>query len=340
MRSWVFGLVYLLEIATHSMAEPHKNTDWPRVGNDSGCMRYSPLTMIDRTNVARLKPVWTYHTGELEGRKGKTIECTPIVIDGMMYVTTGYLRVVALDATTGKEIWQFDPLKDHPFPHPTGLRRRQSGLRYWSDGKPGGERADHPRHVGRPTVLARREDGQARPEVRRRGIRNLRELSSDKDHASLSYGPTSAPAIWKDTIIVGVSCDEGPGIAAPGDIRAFNVRTGLQVWRFRTVPRPGEFGNDTWVGESWKERGGANAWGGISVDVERGMVFAGLGSASFDFYGGDRRGDNLFANCTIALDAQDRQTDLALSDVASRSLGPRLAGLSQSGQGRSRRQAD
>ena len=110
--------------------------------------------------------------------------------------------------------------------------------------------------------------------------------------------------IWNDTIIVGVSCGEGPGIAAPGDIRAFDVRTGKELWRFRTVPGPGEYGRDTWEGDSWKDRGGANAWGGLSVDVDRGLVFAGLGSASFDFYGGDRHGDNLFANCTIALEAQ------------------------------------
>ena len=115
------------------------------------------------------------------------------------------------------------------------------------------------------------------------------------------------PAIWHDTIVVGVSCDEGPAVAAPGDIRAFDVRTGREVWRFHTVPRPGEFGHDTWEGDSWKDRGGANAWGGFSVDADRGLVFAGLGSATFDFYGGDRRGDNLFANCTIALDAQDGQ---------------------------------
>jgi quinoprotein glucose dehydrogenase len=110
--------------------------------------------------------------------------------------------------------------------------------------------------------------------------------------------------IWKDTIIVGVSCDEGPGISAPGDIRAFDVHDGKQVWEFHTVPRPGEFGHETWKGDSWKDRGGANAWGGLSVDPKRGMVFAGLGSAAFDFYGGDRHGDNLFANCTIALDAK------------------------------------
>ena len=137
----------------------------------------------------------------------------------------------------------------------------------------------------------------------RGGILNLRD-GLDPKVAALDYGPTSAPAVCNDTIVVGISCGEGPGIAAPGDIRAFDVRTGTEVWRFRTVPGPGEFGNETWKGDSWKGRGAANAWGGFSVDARRGLVFAGLGSAAFDFYGGDRHGDNLFANCTIALEAK------------------------------------
>jgi quinoprotein glucose dehydrogenase len=120
----------------------------------------------------------------------------------------------------------------------------------------------------------------------------------------MPYGPTSAPAVWQDTVILGFSCGEGPEPAAPGDVRAFDVRSGKQAWRFHTVPRPGEFGNDTWAGDSWKDRGGANAWGGFSVDWQRGWVFCGLGSAAFDFYGGDRQGQNLFANCTLALDAR------------------------------------
>ena len=145
--------------------------------------------------------------------------------------------------------------------------------------------------------------GKLDPSFGRGGILNLRQ-HLEPHHARLGYGPTSAAAIWKDRIIVGVSCDEGPRLSAPGDIRAFDVRTGALIWEFRTVPRPGEFGSETWKGESWKDRGGANAWGGFSVDVDRGLVFAGLGSAAFDFYGGDRHGANLFANCTIALDAR------------------------------------
>src|SRR6516165_10371307 len=209
--------------------------DWPGVGNDPGCMRYSHLDQINRENVSRLKPAWTYHTGELEGRTGKTIECTPIVIEGVMYVTTAYLRVVALDAATGKELWQFDPLKDHPFEHQPASGGVNRGCAHWSDGKPGGERRIiHGTSDGRLFSLNAR-NGKLDPKFGDGGIRNLRK-ELDPTVAALDYGPTSAPAIWKNTIIVGVSCGEGPGIAAPGDIRAFDARTGDEVWRFRTVP--------------------------------------------------------------------------------------------------------
>jgi quinoprotein glucose dehydrogenase len=296
------AVVCLLALAGRASGQTPTNVDWPGVGNDPGCMRYSTLDQISRSNVSRLKPIWTYHTDELQGRPGKTIECTPIVVDGVMYVTTGYLRVVALDAASGREHWQFDPLKDHPFPHRLASGGVNRGCGYWSDGRPGGERRIiHGTSDGRLFCLDAKS-GKLDTGFGDGGILNLRK-SLDPKVAALDYGPTSAPVIWKNTIIVGVSCGEGPGIAAPGDVRAFDVKTGEQVWRFRTVPAPGEFGNDTWEGESWKDRGGANAWGGLSVDVSRGLVFAGLGSAAFDFHGGDRHGDNLFANCTIALDA-------------------------------------
>jgi quinoprotein glucose dehydrogenase len=303
MRSDLIAVVCLLAFGGHAAGQSRPIDDWPRVGNDPGCMRYSRLDQINRENVTRLKPVWTYHTRELEGRIGKTIECTPIVIEGVMYVTTGYLRVVALDGATGKELWQFDPLKDHPFEHRPMSGGVNRGCAYWSDGKPDGERRIiHGTSDGRLFSL-NAKTGKLDPKFASGGIRNLHD-ELDPKIVALGYGPTSATVIWKDTIIVGVSCDEGPGIAAPGDIRAFDVRTGKEVWRFRTVPRPGEFGNETWEGDSWKDRGGANAWGGLSVDVDRGLIFAGLGSAAFDFYGGDRHGANLFANCTIALDAK------------------------------------
>ncbi len=303
MRLAYLPIVLFLASTGQAPGQAPRSVDWPTVGHDPGCLRYSPLDQINRETVARLKPAWTYHTGELAGRAGKTIECTPIVIDGVMYLTTGYLRVVALDAATGKELWQFDPRKERPYEHQPTSGGVNRGCAYWSDGRPEGERRIiHGTADGRLFSLDAKT-GKLDPKFAEGGVRNLRK-ELDPKFAALGYGPTSAPALWRDTIIVGVSCGEGPGIAAPGDIRAFDVRTGGEVWRFRTVPGPGEFGHESWKGDSWRDRGGVNAWGGFSVDAERGLVFAGLGSAAFDFYGGDRLGDNLFANCTIALDAR------------------------------------
>jgi quinoprotein glucose dehydrogenase len=280
-----------------------QNVDWPCVGNDAGGMRYSELDQIDSNNVSQLRPAWTWHTGELDAEgNGNTIECTPLVVEGVMYVTTGKLRVVALDAATGEELWQFDPVKEHPFPHAPASGGVNRGCAYWSDGQPDGQRRIlHGTSDGRLFSLDART-GKLDPNFGEGGVRNMRD-ELDPAVATLPYGPTSAPAVCGDAVIVGVSCGEGPGIASPGDIRAFDVRTGRQLWAFHTVPQPGEFGHEGWPGDSWKHRGGANAWGGLTVDVERKRVFAGLGSASFDFYGGDRPGDNLFANCTICLDA-------------------------------------
>jgi quinoprotein glucose dehydrogenase len=306
MRLCVIALACLLPLAGPAAGQTAQMVDWPGVGNDPGCMRYSALDQINRETVKRLRPAWTFHTGELDGLQGKTIECTPIVIEEVMYITTGHLRVLALDAATGRVLWQFDPLKEYPREHPLASNGVNRGCAYWSDREAGGERRIiHGTADGRLFSLDART-GKLDPKFGAGGVRDLR-AELDPKVARLSYGPTSAPALSGDTIVIGVSCGEGPGIAAPGDIRAFDVRTGKEVWRFRTVPGPGEFGHDTWGGESWRDRGGANAWGGISVDAERGLVFAGLGSAAFDFYGGDRPGANLFANCTVALDARTGQ---------------------------------
>ena len=284
-------------------ADTPAGKNWIAVGGDRGCQRYSVLNQITRDNVSELEVAWKFHTGELDRKQKKTIECTPLIIDGVMYITTGHLRVVALNAATGEEIWSFDPFKNHQAAGPLASGGVNRGLAYWSDEKPDGKRRIiHGTSDGRLFSFDA-ATGELDSKFGTEGIKDLRE-DLHRDISRLGYGPTSAPAICGDVIIVGVSNGEGPGEAAPGDIRAFDVRTGRQVWRFHTVPRPGEFGNDTWPEDGWKNRGGANAWGGVSVDIERNMVFAGLGSAAFDFYGGDRHGENLFANCTIAIDAK------------------------------------
>ena len=277
----------------------YEKGDWFCVGGDRGCMRYSRVDQINRSNVSDLRVAWTYHTGELDAL---TIECTPVIVDGTMYITTGHLKVVALDATNGQPLWDFDPFASGEPEVPLASGGVNRGVAYWSDGTANGERRIiHGTADGRLFSLVA-ATGDLDPAFGVDGVVDLR-AGLDRDIAGLPYGPTSAPAIFRDTIILGNSSGEGPGPVAPGYVRAFNVRTGREVWRFHTVPRPGEHGNDTWEGDSWKNRGGANAWGGASVDEERGIVFVALGSATFDPYGGDRKGQNLFANSVVALDA-------------------------------------
>lgn len=294
----------LVLISSHSLqADQPASKDWIAVGGDRGAQRYSSLNQINRKNVSQLKVAWTFKTGELNLQRQKTIECTPLIIEGVMYISTGHLRVVALNAASGEELWSFDPFENHSAAGPLASGGVNRGVAYWSDEEPNGKRRIiHGTSDGRLFSLDA-QTGKFDAEFGNAGVKDLRE-DLQRDISKLGYGPTSAPAICGDNIIIGVSNGEGPGDAAPGDIRAFDVETGKQVWRFHTVPREDEYGNETWAKDSWKNRGGANAWGGVSVDVERGMVFAGLGSAAFDFYGGDRHGQNLFANCTIALDAK------------------------------------
>jgi quinoprotein glucose dehydrogenase len=292
-------------VASACEAADTRDADWLAVGGDRGAMRYSELAQINRENVARLEVAWTYDTGDSERGLQKTIECTPLVIDGVMYITTASSRVVALDAASGEKLWEFVP-PVRPGPVASGGVNR--GVAYWEaegGAEDGQRRILHGMADGRLWSLDART-GNPDPAFGRGGFIELRD-GIERDISPLPYGPTSAPAIWENTVILGVSCGEGPGPVAPGDVRAFDVQTGRQVWRFHTVPRPGEFGNDTWEDGSWRDRGAANAWGGVSIDEARGRVFVGLGSAAFDFYGGDRPGQNLFANCVVCLDARTGQ---------------------------------
>lgn len=305
-------LIFLLVSQSVAFAQ----TDWPNTGNDKGATRYSTLRQINRGNVKNLKVAWTYNTGDAEPDKKTTIECTPIVVNGVMYVTTVKARIVALDAATGREIWRYDPFASLPpskiYTSGGGVNR---GVAYWEGAaaRPvaGGSSlraADKPAriltatHDGRLISLDART-GKPDAAFGRNGAVDLRE-GMDRDLSELTYGATAPPAVFEDIVIVGVSVGEGPAPSAPGDVRAFDVRTGKELWRFHTVPRPGEFGHETWAKDSWRDRGGANPWSGVTIDARRGWAFVATGSAAFDFYGGDRHGDNLFANSVIALDAR------------------------------------
>ena len=266
------------------------NVDWANVGEDKGGMRYSTLTQINRKSVKDLNVAWVYHTRDAD-KAGTTIECTPIIIDGVMYITTVKLKIVALNAATGKPIWEYDPQSK-------GVNR---GLGYWSDGISGGERRIIAALGDGKLISLDAGTGKPDPDFGYEGTVNIREGFESDPYKQ--YGSTSAPAIFENLVIVPIIVPESqPG--GPGDIRAFDVHTGKQVWQFHTAPWTGEFGNDTWAPGSWKGRTGVNAWSGYTVDTKNGIVFAGLGSASSDFYGADRIGADLFANCTLALEAR------------------------------------
>lgn len=304
----ILGVAAALPTSAYGQNEPSgesrqvapANADWPRVGNDGGGMRYSPLRSIHTGNVRDLQVAWTYHTADA-GEKS-TIECTPIVVEGVMYVTTARTKVVALDAATGSEIWRFDPYADTSRSWIKASGGVNRGVALWSDGRAGGQRRIFVAPSDGRLISLDAKTGKLDPTFADGGELDLRK-GIERDISQMGYGPTSAPMIFEDLAVLGFSNDEGhPG--APGDIRAFDVRTGQQRWRLHAVPRPGEQGYETWPSDAWQQRGGANAWGGFTLDEAQGILFCGTGSAGADFHGGDRHGAGLFANCTLAVDAR------------------------------------
>jgi membrane-bound PQQ-dependent dehydrogenase (glucose/quinate/shikimate family) len=286
-----------------------QTVEWRYYGGDQHGSRYSTLTQIDRTNVSTLKRAWTYHTGELDlglptAPFQASFSCTPLVIDGVMYISTPSSRVIALDAETGKELWKFDPQTDKQQREFNSHR----GVAYWqgnsSDGKELQQRILFGTVDGRLISLDALT-GKPATEFGRGGFVDLRAGGADHWKQDPSWGArvTSPPVVFKDLIIVGWGLPEYPAKGPSGDVRAFSIRTGKLVWTFHTVPRPGEPGNETWSGDSWKDRMGANVWSAMSVDERRGMVFLPVGSPTYDFYGGDRKGKNLYSNSLVALNA-------------------------------------
>ena len=270
--------------------------DWRWYGGLPEATRYSTLDQIDRANVGGLKIAWTHAAGDALQRPATTIECTPIVVNGRMYITTAQLQIRALDAATGKMLWNFDPYEGVVMRRAKGVNR---GAAYWQDG----EKRRIFTTAGANMYCLDADNGRLVSEFADGGILNMR-LGLDRKLANERYFHASPPVVFEDMLILGGGAGEGPGPAVPGHIRAFDLRMGKRRWIFHTIPHPGEFGYDTWGKDNWKTAGGCNNWAGLSVDPRRGMVFASLGSPTFDFYGGDRPGKNLFGNCVLALDAR------------------------------------
>jgi glucose dehydrogenase len=274
--------------------------EWPQYGADPGGMRYSPLDQIHRGNVTRLKVAWTYRTGDMsDGTAYPTrsaFECTPIVIDGVMYISTPFSRVVALDPESGKELWSFDPKIEKKAQYNLFINR---GVAFW--GRGGDKRVFVGTLDGRLFAL-NAADGKPVHSFGENGVINLR-AGFTEPYPNRTYGMTSPPLIYRDLVITGSVVSDGEPQGPSGDVRAFDARTGKLVWRFHTVPRAGEFGNDTWQGDSWRNRGGTNVWSIMSCDESRGIVYLPLTSPSPDRYGGERKGKNLFGDSLVALEA-------------------------------------
>lgn len=267
-------------------------THWRLYSGDLTGSKYSSLASINKENIKDLQVAWTYHTGDMSESPPTTIECNPVVIDGVMFITTPALKVVALDAATGRERWIFDPFEGE------GSFGENRGVTYWREGK------DQRIYfvAGAWLYCLNAVNGKPVEGFGQLGKVDLYEgLGRDVHHLWLT-APTPG-IIYKDLLILGSRVGEGPGPAAPGHIRAFDVRTGEIRWIFHTIPQPGEFGYDTWPEDFYTRGGGANSWGGFTLDEKRGWVFCGTGSATYDHWGGDRKGQNLFANCILALDA-------------------------------------
>ncbi|MDQ2901895.1 MAG: pyrroloquinoline quinone-dependent dehydrogenase [Acidobacteriota bacterium] len=269
---------------------------WPVYGHDPGGQRFSPLRQIDANNVGKLTRAWVYHTGDTKDHTA--FETTPLVIDDVLYLSTAASRVIALDADSGKELWAFDPAAKSS----KKLRYKASrGVAYW----PGDKRTP-------ARILAGTSDGRlialnAKTGFPAPGFGNEGEIDLRKGVADgfpdSAYGITSPPTIFRDLVITGAEVPESPGLGPRGDIRAFDAHTGKLAWQFHTVPQPGEPGHETWEGDSWKNRTGVNAWSIMTVDLDLGLIFLPLGSPAYDFYGGDRKGQNLYGDSLVALNA-------------------------------------
>jgi quinoprotein glucose dehydrogenase len=279
------ALLAITTVVTALAADKKAGQDWPIYGGTAENNRFSPLKQINRKNVKRLQIAWTFDTGESGG-----LQSSPIEVQGVLYGITPSQKIFALDAGSGKLLWKFD----------SGVQGTQPnrGLTYWSDGK------ESRILVGVMNFVYALDaaTGKPIPAFGKDGRIDLREdLRGDPVEQAIYL--TSPPVLYKNLMIVGGRESETLP-ASLGDVRAYDVRTGKLRWSFHTIPHPGDFGYDTWPKDAWKTSGAANNWTGMTVDAQRGIVYVPTGSTAFDFYGGDRIGDDLFANCLLALNAE------------------------------------
>ncbi len=289
---------------------PTPSVDWPTYGNDAGGLKYSPLTDINRTNVARLTVAFTWRNNEepipaSEGQKPARpgqFQATPLAIHDTLFFSTPFNRVIALDASSGRELWAFDPQPWKTFGQPsngTGFVHR--GVATWSNGR------ERRVFINSRWRLFAIDASNGRP-ISSFGTNGMVDLTAQlsrtvrKEH----YTNTSPPVVWGNLVIVGNGVGDRLAYRGdpPGDVQAYDVRTGARVWRFETVPPPPQFGSDTWRDSSWRYVGHTNVWAPFTVDSARGLVYLPVGTPTNDWYGGERKGENLFAESIVCLNAR------------------------------------
>jgi quinoprotein glucose dehydrogenase len=280
-----------------SQAAPSAS-DWVSYGHDAGGGRFSPLIQITPDNVSRLQVAWTYHMNPVPDAKAgsriPTSTTTPLVTGGMLYLGTPYGRVVALDSTSGKQLWAYQlPGNDQP---------PFRGLGYWpGDGK------RKPRIIfgsaqGRLIALDAKTGAPAKG-FGTDGVVDTKTPEIMNGLPNAYYGYSSPPDIYKNLAIIGSRVQEAPAKGASGDVRAWDVLTGKLVWTFHSIPRPGEKFHETWGDDGWKQRSGVNVWNMLTIDAKRGIAYLPFAAPTFDRYGGDHKGANLFSDSLVAVDA-------------------------------------
>lgn len=290
----LFIVFCLFTFSCSQKAKEIDYTDWSHYGGPEDGSRYSALTQINKENVSQLQVAWTYHTGDATERS--QIQCQPIFVGDLLYGTTPKLHVFALNAATGEEIWRFDPFKVLGGENSWAGTNR--GVSYWAEG-------NEKRILftaGNWLMALNAGTGEPILTFGDQGKVDLRK-DLDTDLEDFLIVSNSPGVVFEDKLILGMRLSEGLD-AAPGHIRAYNVKTGKREWIFHTIPQAGEEGYETWDPKHIQNMGGANNWAGMTLDYGRGIVFVPTGSATYDFWGGYRNGNNLYANSLLALDAR------------------------------------
>jgi glucose dehydrogenase len=309
LTTLIRSLLFITLLATPLSAQKKSGVigEWRYYGGDNGHTKYSPLDQINKENVSGLKVAWTWDSPDKPIQEANRLlssfsfEGTPLMVGGMLYVSTSLSQVAAINAQTGQTLWVFDP-ESYKAGRPTNLGFLHRGVAFWTDGR--GERL----FIGTADAYLWAIDAKTGKAVADFGEGGKVNLTKAIPLAvnSRNYAVTSPPVVCRDVVIVGSSISDGPTLreAPRGDVQAFDARTGKPLWIFHTIPQSGEFGNETWENESWKFTGNTNPWTLMSADDELGYFYIPTGTPTNDWYGGHRLGSNLFAESLICVEAK------------------------------------